>query len=717
MRYRGPILSSFFIFLIVFHSPMAYGKISHVKVEKGEGPVEIEADELIYEREKQLYQAHGGVEVTRGNLSLKGDHARLNMATKDLTAWGNVVLREGEDVLECERLEINLDTRKGKVYKAKLFLKDQNFHITSREAEKLGENRYRIHDGSFTTCDAERPPWKFTVKELEVNIEGHGIAKGPTFYLEGIPTLYLPWGIFPVNRERQTGLLFPRFGYSKKYGPEIKNAFFWAITKDMDATLYFDWLGKRGFKEGLEYRYAFTPETRGQANFYFVDDQVFNKNRYAFFVQHQQKFPYDFYLKGNINHVSDNRYHRDFDEDLPGEAKIDSRSRGQLRSTLFGGKNWDRFTFLTEATVYQDLTKRSNDETIQRLPQVSFHAHPQALFNTPLFFDLGASYSHFWREKGVEAHRGDLFPRVFYPMRLFNVLKVESSVGPRETLYKSYDDPSQQYKGWNSRETVIANTEVSAELFRVYDATTIPKISRLYKVAKWMHTIEPMIGYRYSPPVGQRDIPVFDDTDRIPYTSQFTYGFTQRLVGRPEKEGVSSGPYEYGKLRIFQSYSLGDPFSKDSKGKERNFSNIQGELWWNFSPYLSAKLDGEFTPYHGNLEVWNALINVKDDRDDALQVQYRYAQRNIKEINAGARIKTISPLYLYGSMRYNLKDHWKVENIYGAEYQAQCWTLGLTVEDRGRSPDGIQRRELKFQVYLNLLGLGSLGKRPFYMSL
>ena len=717
MRYRWLILISLSILFTLFYPFFSEGKITDAKVEKGEGPVDIEADELTYEREKQIYEAHGRVEVKRGDLFLKADHAQMNMANKELVAWGNVLLREGEDVLECERLEINLDTRLGKIYQAKLFLKEQNFHITSKEAEKLGENRYRIRHGSFTTCDAARPPWKFTVKELEVTVEGYGIAKDPTFYLEGIPSLYFPWGVFPVKKERQTGLLLPRIGYSKKYGPEIKNAFFWAITKDMDATLNVDYLGKRGFKEGLEYRYALTPETRGQANVYFIDDHVFNKNRYAFFAQHQQRFPYDFYLKGNINHMSDHRYHRDFDEDLPGEAKIDSRSRGQLRSTVFGGKNWDRFSFLTEATVFQDLTKRSNDETIQKLPQVSFYGHPQRLFNTPFFFDGSASYNHFWREQGVEAHRWDIFPRLIYPTRLFNVLKVESSVGPRETAYRSFDDPARRYQGWDTRETVVASAEVATELYRVYEAGTVSNISRLYKVTRWMHTIEPRVSYYYSPRVRQRDLPVFDDLDRIPYLNQITYGLTQRLIGKPEKEGVSWGPSEYAKLKIIQSYSFGDPFTRDSKGKGRYFSNLQGELWLNFSPYLSAKLDGEWSPYHGNLEVGNATINIKDARNDAVFVQYRYAQRNIKEVNAGARIKTIPSLYLYGSIRYNLLDHWKVENVYGAEYQAQCWILGLTVEDKGRSPDRTQEKELKFQVYVNLLGLGSLGKKPYFMGL
>ena len=690
--------------------------MAEVKVEK-EGPVEIEADQLIYDRDQQLYHGHGQVEIRRGNLSLKTDHAQLNMATKELVAWGNVLLREGEDVVECERLEVNLDTRVGKIYQARLFLKDQNFHITGREAEKLGENHYRVRDGSFTTCDAERPPWKFTAKELEVKLGGYGVAKGPIFYIEDIPVLYLPIGVFPVVLERQTGFLIPQVGYSSNYGLELKTAFFWAMTKNMDSTLYLDWLGDRGFKEGLEYRYAFTKDTGGQANFYFIDDQELNKNRYAFFGQHHQKFPYDFYLKGDINYVSDIEYPRDFDEDLPRGARIDARSLRQLRSALFGGKNWDQYSFLTKGLFFENLENESNDETLQTLPQISFYAHPQSLFKTSLFFELSSSYNRFWREQGIGAHRGDLFPRISFPMRLFKVLKLEPNIGFRETVYRPYSDPSGQVGDWISRETWEAGLEMGTEFYRVYEAGTDAKVANLFKVTKWMHTIEPTIAYRYNPRVDQEEIPIFDEVDRVPYTSLISYGVTTRLIGKSRKEGVESGPYEYAKLKIFQSYSLGDPLERDSKGKERYFSNISAELWWNFSPYLSARWDAEFDPYHRNFDVFNFLIITKDRRNDALQVQYRYTKDNIREINLGARIRTISPLYLFGSARYNLVDHWKVENIYGAEYQAQCWTLGLFVEDRGRSPDGTQEKELKFQVYFSLLNLGSMGHKPYPMQL
>jgi LPS-assembly protein len=692
---------------------------------EGEEPVDIEADELVYEQESQLYHAHGQVEVTRGDFSLKADHVQLQMATRDVTAWGNVILREGEDVVECERLEVNLNSRLGRIYRAKLFLKEQNFHITGQEVEKLGENQYRVRKGSFTTCDGERPPWNFTVKELDVTLEGYGTAKSSTFYIQGVPVLYTPVAFFPVKRERQTGFLLPEVGYSDKYGPEIRTAFYWAMAKDMDATFDLSYLGERGFKEGLEYRYAFTEDTRGKTHFHFINDREFGDDRgkdhiarYALFSEHEQRLPYDFYLKGDINYVSDNQYVRDFDEDLPEETKIDSRSLRQLRSNLFGGKNWDQFSFLAAGTYFDDLTVSSNDATVQILPELRFFGHPQSLFHTPFFYDFNSSYFHFYRDQGMTAHRWDLLPRISYPIRLLDGLKLESTVGGRETLYRTYDDPMDQRNGWESRETMEAGVDLSTEFYRVYEGSTFSKVSSLFKVAKWMHTIEPQVGYLYSPRVDQEDLPVFDEVDRIPYTSQIVYGITQRLVGKPLKEGVASGPYEYAKLKIFQSYSLGDPFEKDSRGQGRYFSNIRAELWWHFSPLFSARGDAEFNPYDGQFDGANGLLLFKDLRNDLFQIQYRFTRDSVETINLDARIKTISSLYLFGSYRYNLFEKTRVESLYGLEYQAQCWSAGLVVEDINQSPDGTQKKELKINFYVNLLGFGSVGgHKPSFMKL
>ena len=158
-------------------------------------------------------------------------------------------------------------------------------------------------------------------------MEGYGFAKSTVFYLEDIPALYLPWGVFPIRKERQTGFLFPDGGYSSTAGLRVNTAFFWAISKQMDATFFLDYWGDRGFKEGLQYRYALTEETHGQARFYFIDDHKFDGNRYALFIQNEQRLPYDSYLKGDINCVSDCIYFRDF------SMKI-SQSRGRGRRPM-----------------------------------------------------------------------------------------------------------------------------------------------------------------------------------------------------------------------------------------------------------------------------------------------------------------------------------------------------------------------------------------------
>ncbi|HUL21717.1 MAG TPA: LPS assembly protein LptD [Thermodesulfobacteriota bacterium] len=722
MRSHPFILGFFFLLSIVTSSSPALAKIGEMSVTRGEGPVDIEADELTFERETQTYEAHGQVEVNRGDFSLKADHVRLNMATKEMIAWGNVLLREGEDVIECQRLEVNLDTRLGRIYQARLFLKEQNFHITGQEVEKLGENHYRIRESVLTTCDEKRPPWKFSAKELEVRemaLGGWGTAKGSIFYLEDIPVLYFPWAALPVRQERQSGFLIPRAGYSSGEGFRFYDGFYWAFAKNMDATLYLDYLGTRGFKEGLEYRYAFGRETKGQANFNFIDDQDYGKNRYSVFVQHDQKLPYDFYLKADVNVVSDNDYLRDFttEDHYTPISKIettDAWSTRQLRSVVFGGKNWDQFSLLGQAAVWDNLAVSSNDETLQKLPQVSFFVQPQSLFKTPLFFDLVSSYTNFWREKGVEAQRGDLFPRISFPTRLFNVLKFEADAGWRGSVYDSQNDPTNTIKGWRSRELFVGDAQLSTEFYRVYSADGISKLSSVFNVDKWMHTIEPTVTYTYIPRVNQTLLPAFDEVDQIPYTNQVTYGITQRLVGRPEKVGVSSGPFEYANLTISQSYSLGDPFT-NSNGKSGSFSNIQGELWLNFGPYLSAHCDGELNPYRGSFDIFNFAIFAKDRRNDAVMVQYRDTRGTDKEINIDARVKTIPPLYLFGSFYYNLLAGTWVQAIFGAEYQAQCWSAGFFVEGINESPDGTQKKHVKYHFYVNLLNLGSTARSPALM--
>jgi lipopolysaccharide assembly outer membrane protein LptD (OstA) len=113
----------------------------------------------------------------------------------------------------------------------------------------------------------------------------------------------------------------------------------------------------------------------------------------------------------------------------------------------------------------------------------------------------------------------------------------------------------------------------------------------------------------------------------------------------------------------------------------------------------------------------NGTLVVRDRRKDAFLIEYRDTKDQVQEANLYTRFKMIDPLSLYLALRYNLLDKAWVERIYGLEYQAQCWSIGFTLDDIAGTPDGTQHSELRYRVYFSLLGIGSLGHRPSWADL
>jgi lipopolysaccharide assembly outer membrane protein LptD (OstA) len=99
-------------------------------------------------------------------------------------------------------------------------------------------------------------------------------------------------------------------------------------------------------------------------------------------------------------------------------------------------------------------------------------------------------------------------------------------------------------------------------------------------------------------------------------------------------------------------------------------------------------------------------------------IQFRDTRGSIKQLNLDARVKTIDPLYLFGAFYYNLLEGTWVQILFGAEYQAQCWSAGFAFTSKNESPNGLQKKEVKFQFYVNLLSLGPVGgSKPYLMKL
>lgn len=663
---------------------------------RAEGPVYMEGDRLTYDRKRRSITMEGEVKITHKNISIRADKVIFYTETSDVVADGGVVLQEGEDVLRCDRVELNIETKKGMVYEGRLFLKKKNFHITGSRAEKLGEMQYRVYDATLTSCDARVPYWKFSAKKLDVEIEGYAKGWWPGFHVKNVPVLYFPWAIFPVKTERQSGFLFPEFSSSSKWGPEITIPFYWVIGPNQDATFYLERIGDargRGFKEGAEYRYALSRMARGEIKGFYLWDEREEDHRWSIFYDHDQTSPRGYYVKADVNWVSDREYPVDFDKDLRDEALIDARSRNQLESTLTMGKKWDWGTLAVEGSYFRDLTVESNRTTMQRLPHVTFELLKGQFLATPLFYELETQGTHFWRQEGIRGGRIDIYPKVSIPVRPFNIMRFEPWIGYRETIYFPDNDPEGRKDEITTREIY----DIGASL-----ATTISKVYTLNwrRLKGLRHLMEPELVYTYIPKVDQSDNPFFDDLDHISRQNTITWILTNYLTGKVvDGERIAYPEFLY--VKFYQSYD----FSPHLTSEER-LSNLTAEARFWFLDWLSGTLDAEYNPHRQRLDLFNAGVTVVDKRGDHLGVEYRSTTEEVEEINAELGVRVIEPLDLFFSYRHNLLDDVRIETVYGINYRHQCWEVSLRLYDINRSPEGLRDDELKVMVYVTLAGIG-----------
>ena len=202
-------------------------------------PVEVRADSLEYDSKRDVWVGRGHVVIDRQGRMLTADWVSFSPASRKGVAAGNVVIREATDEVIAEFVHFDVDTLQGVLFDAELDAATSGFQLAGEEVRKTGEFTYTFRNGVFTTCrcpDEGRPPWTIEADEADLEIEGYGTARNTTFEVLGVPVLWLPWMIYPLMNERQTGFLFPEYGASNRSGSDVGLPFFWAARHNVNVT-------------------------------------------------------------------------------------------------------------------------------------------------------------------------------------------------------------------------------------------------------------------------------------------------------------------------------------------------------------------------------------------------------------------------------------------------------------------------------------------------
>jgi LPS-assembly protein len=624
LEYRF-LLPAIAVVVLGFTGPSRAAQLMTRGAQSSTGEINVTADKLSTGDGANQIDAAGNVEIKRGETTIKAEEVRVNRTTQDMEAKGKVSLDDPEwKVKSADAIEFNMEKETGEIQNGDLFLEDGHISMTGRRLQKFGGQTFHIDDGFFTTCLCESgsPSWKFSAEQMDLALEGVGTIKNGYFYIMDVPVFYLPYGIFPLRTERQTGFLFPQFGHSTKEGFRFIQPFFWAMSKSTDSTVKFDieTAARVGFI--TEFRTLFDRESYFRVdNAYFnetwrtdrsvVDKTIANPtipiNRGSIVGSHRYTTSTDWLTFNDIAVYSDNLYTRELIErfDLPLQQDSDiRRSRfGASRMGVF--RNWGDTFFKGELNFFQDFIQPASG-TLQRTPNIGLWGR-RFLSNFPLEFRWRADGVSYIRKVGGDGLRMDLRPEAVLPFSLASRLFGALSVAPRETVYHLYT-PVKSSDRNVSRELVELRGNIGSAVSRVFGFNGLG-------LSHVKHLLEPEISYLFVPGVNQSNIPIMDEVDRINRRNVFTFAVNNRFWGkaaRPLAAAPSDSNVEMlgpgtGDVRQLASLKLALSYDID-KARKGGDSLTDLDLNLRVSPgaYIDMTFDGGVNP--GAWEVTQARL-------------------------------------------------------------------------------------------------------------
>ncbi|MBI5740218.1 MAG: LPS-assembly protein LptD [Nitrospirae bacterium] len=643
-----------------------------------EGQVNITADRLEYLSQTNVYEAKGSVRIEFEDKVLTADEMRLDGDTSDAFASGNVVYEDPETVVRADRMDFNLKTKIGTVHNSYLYYKKQNFHLHGDDIKKTGDKSFYLDRACVTTCDGDAPAWHIEGKDIEATQDKSLSAWHARLYLRNVPVLYTPYFWAPLTKERQTGFIFPYFGYSSARGSYYKQGFYWAIREDQDASIYLDYYAKNKLAEGLDYRYALTPRSNGEFWIYHAKDNAPVRDLFEVKSHHNLELPHSASAYLKLHNVSKFDYYKTLDstslrryglasqEVNPFGFASEERLQKYLESDLHVSRPFNAGRVYLLGRTRQSL-EGSSDEIPRSLPEIGFVVNTMS--RGPFSFNSAVTGVNFRRKEGQQGMRFDINPNFFFSRG--KLVNFTQRIGLRDTAY-FLDAPA----GTENRLLFDLSSTLTTRLARKYSSV--------------IHIVEPSVEYEHVPAVDHDNIPFFDSVDSIPQKSGINYSLTNRVSGLSPLRLES-------RFRLSQNYSL--------LNIEKHFSPILAEAVLT-SGNVDLSVNASYDVHEGEVAETIASFVLKNGKGYVGVGENFRRSSSLEQVTfeAGVYRPGINgrrvPVDLRGKLWYDMKGNGVQQFNVTTTYLHQCW--GLAVSYTGRPDEFLLAFTVEFR------GLGSL---------
>jgi LPS-assembly protein len=678
-----------------------------------------------------------------------------------VTAAGHVVFVTPSSRVAADRAEVDTADRTGTFFNAFGSASvsdrvDRSFFGTQEPdaffygetIDRLGDARYRIRKGGFTTCIQPTPRWEMTAGSVTLTIDKRAVLTNAVLKVKDVPLFYLPALYYPINKEnRSTGFLLPIYGTSLIRGRTLSNAFFWAIDRSQDLTLMHDWFSRTGQGYGTEYRYVASSSSNGQLRIYRLDERATSYRQNGADVPRPATDSLDlrgtvgqalaggFRARGSVDFTTDLAARQRYQQDLYSATTPIRSYQGNVSGSLGRGN-------AVSATygVSEIFTGEDDSSTIGSRPRVQFTRALTRLGRLPLYAAATGEYAGLARFDIVDGVRSndrsltrlDATPSLQFPWTKWPFLSVRSSIAWHHTYWTaSLVDGTPSAVPLYRQYADLRATITGPTLMRVWNTPSLGFAGRL------KHVVEPEVVVQRTTGFDDRDQVVLIESGDYVYggVTSVTYGLTNRLLGRrqaaPPAPGVkAAGVRELLTVQLQQTHysdpraSTADPRygSAFTGGSGSRFSPIALAARVNPTEAAGVTLRAEYDADQGELKTlqlagtlaagswlstsggWSRSLYAASALDPTATTQARNYLSSRSSVTLGQR-------HLGGAYQFhlNLSDGTLVEQRLGFFYNAQC--CGVAVEyqtlDYGANPQAVVKRDRRFNISFTLAGLGS----------
>ena len=250
-------------------------------------------DSIVIDMKNRKTYLFGNAVVYYEDLELRADFIEIGFNSQELYATGVAdsagnmhgfpVFKQGESFFRAHEIKYNFNTTKGII--TQVITVEGEGYIHGEKVKKLDDNTSFIKKGKYTTCELDHPHFEIAFTKAKV-LPNDKIITGPAYLsFGGIPTfLAIPFGYFPIQKGRRSGIIMPTIGESSNRGFYLENlGFYFGISDNIDLLLAGDIYTNGSWAAKIRSNYVFRYKCTGRVDLSFAQNffgEMYTPTRY-----------------------------------------------------------------------------------------------------------------------------------------------------------------------------------------------------------------------------------------------------------------------------------------------------------------------------------------------------------------------------------------------------------------------------------------------------